>query len=182
MKEIFVDALNTDNAEILTLYKLMILYMLSKVDYTLTWKQIMNYILEKEYTNYFVLQSVLHELIDDGMIELRMERNRSNIRITSNGMTTFLLLKNDLGISIKKDIDTYFEENNIRLRNETSVSDNCFKNTSGEYVAELAVREGNTEELKITLAFPNEQLASSVCDNWRKKNQIIYEFLMEQLL
>ncbi|MCR5602885.1 MAG: DUF4364 family protein [Lachnospiraceae bacterium] len=36
--------------------------------------------------------------------------------------------------------------------------------------------------MKITLAFPNEQLASSVCDNWRKKNQKIYEFLMEQLL
>ena len=36
----------------LTLYKLMVLYMLDRVKFPITTAQISNYILEKEYTNF----------------------------------------------------------------------------------------------------------------------------------
>ena len=44
-------------AEALTQYKLIILYMLDKVDFPLTNTQISNFILEKGYTSYFTLLS-----------------------------------------------------------------------------------------------------------------------------
>ena len=40
----------------LMLYKLMVLYMLNKVDFPLTNSQISEFILDKGYTNYFSLQ------------------------------------------------------------------------------------------------------------------------------
>ena len=43
----------------LTLYKLIVLYMLNRVDFPLTKAQITDFILEKEYTTYMNLQSVL---------------------------------------------------------------------------------------------------------------------------
>ena len=49
-------------AEAQTLYKLIVLTMLDRVDFPLTNAQISDFILTKEYTNYFTLQQVLSEL------------------------------------------------------------------------------------------------------------------------
>ena len=43
----------------LTLYKLIVLYMLSKVDFPLTKTQIYDFILDKGYTNFLTLQQVI---------------------------------------------------------------------------------------------------------------------------
>ncbi|HIR76314.1 MAG TPA: DUF4364 family protein, partial [Candidatus Choladousia intestinipullorum] len=51
-----------------TLYKLIILYMLQKVDFPLTNSQISEFILDRGYTTYFTLQSVISELIESEMI------------------------------------------------------------------------------------------------------------------
>lgn len=48
--------------ESLTLYKLIVLYMLEKVDFPLTNAQISGFILDKGYTTYFHLQQALSEL------------------------------------------------------------------------------------------------------------------------
>ena len=47
-----------------TLYKLIVLYMLQKVDFPLTNSQISEFVLDKEYTNYFTLQHASHTLRD----------------------------------------------------------------------------------------------------------------------
>ena len=52
----------------LMLYKLMVLYMLNKVDFPLTNSQISEFILDKGYTNYFTLQQALHDLSDTELI------------------------------------------------------------------------------------------------------------------
>ena len=53
-----------------TLYKLIILYMLQNVNFPLSNTQISDFILEKEYTNYFHLQEALSELQDTKLIEI----------------------------------------------------------------------------------------------------------------
>ena len=57
-------------AEAFTLYKLIILYMLDKVDFPLTNSQISEFVLDKGYTDYFKLQQAL----SDG----RWERDNSS--------------------------------------------------------------------------------------------------------
>ena len=51
-----------------TLYKLIILYMLDRVNSPMTNAQISQFILEKGYTTYFTLQEVISTLISDGFI------------------------------------------------------------------------------------------------------------------
>ena len=64
-------------SEGLVLYKLMILYMLDRVDFPLTGSQISQFILDKGYTNYFNLQIALNELIENDFIKPTTERNHS---------------------------------------------------------------------------------------------------------
>ena len=46
----------------ITLYKLMILYMLDHVNFPLTNSQLTDFFLDHEYTTYFTLQQALNEL------------------------------------------------------------------------------------------------------------------------
>lgn len=50
------------------LYKLIILYMLNKVDFPLTTSQISEFVLDQGYTTYFKLQQAIAELIESGFI------------------------------------------------------------------------------------------------------------------
>ena len=47
----------------LTLYKLIVLYMLDRVTFPLTKAQVGDFILEREYTNFLTLQQEIAELI-----------------------------------------------------------------------------------------------------------------------
>ena len=70
----------------LTLYKLIILFMLDRVDFPLTTSQLSQFILDKGYTNYFSFQQALNELEEAGFIEQRSEGRYTRLFITENGM------------------------------------------------------------------------------------------------
>jgi len=165
----------------LTLYKLIVLYMLDRVTFPLTKAQIGDFIQEKEYTNFFTLQQVISELIDTGLITARSIRNRTHLDITDEGRETLRFFENRVSDAIKKDINSYFSEKEYDLRNEVSVMGDYYKSTSGEYEAHLVAKDRGITLVDITLSVPVEEMASAICDNWQKKNQNIYQYLVEQL-
>ena len=67
-------------AEPLTLYKLIILYMLKKVDFPLTNAQITDFMLDHEYTTYFTLQQALSELLESELIRVETISHTSQYR------------------------------------------------------------------------------------------------------
>ena len=165
----------------LTLYKLIVLYMLNRVSFPLTTAQISDFILEKEYTNFLTLQQVISELTDAGMIDTRSIRNRTQLAITNEGRETLNFFEKRINDAIKSDIDSYFQENEFVLRNEMSVLGDYYKSTSGEYEAHLIAKDREINLVEITLSVPTEDAAASICDNWQKRNQQIYKYLIEQL-
>ena len=165
----------------LTLYKLIVLYMLNRVKFPLTTAQISDFILEKDYTNFLTLQQVIGELTDAGMVDARTIRNRTQLVITQEGRETLTFFENRISDVIKNEIDLYFKENEFTLRNEMSIISNYYKSTSGEYEAHLVAKDREINLVEITLSVPTEDGAAAICDNWQNKNQQIYKYLTEQL-
>ncbi len=165
----------------LTLYKLIVLYMLDRVNFPLTKTQVIDFMQEKEYTTFFTLQQVMSELEDTGLLTAQTIRNRTHLSLTDEGRNTLQFFGNRISDAIKKDIDDYLSEKEFTLRNEVSVQGDYYKSTSGEYEAHLLAKEKGITIVDITLSVPSSELASSICDNWQKKNQHIYQYLVEQL-
>lgn len=155
--------------------------MLNRVDFPLTKAQIGDFILEKEYTNFLTLQQAIGELIDAGFVTARSIRNRTHLILTNDGKQTLSFFENRISNSIKKDIDDYFRENEMEMRNEVSILADYYKSTSGEYEAHLVAKDKGINLLDLTISVPLEETAVSICDNWQKKNQEIYRYLIEQL-
>lgn len=165
----------------LTLYKLIVLYMLNRVSFPMTTAQVSDFILGREYTNFLTLQQVINELTDANMISSETIRNRTHLAITGEGRDTLHFFQNRISDAIKQEIDTYFRENEFSLRNEVSVLGDYYKSTSGEYEAHLVAKDRGIRVVDITLSVPDETTAAAICDNWQKKNQNIYQYLIQQL-
>ncbi len=167
--------------EPLTLYKLIVLYMLSRVDFPLTKAQISDFILEREYTNFLTLQQAIGELSDAGLVTAQSIRNRTHLLLTKDGSQTLSFFGNQISSSIKREINDYFKEHEITLRNEVSILSDYYKSTSGEYEAHLVAKEKGINLIDITISVPGEETAATICDNWQKKNQDIYQYIIGQL-
>ena len=165
----------------LTLYKLIILYMLQRVDFPLTKAQISDFILEKQYTSFLTLQQVISELIDADMITAHSIRHRTHLSITKEGRQTLNFFSNEISDTIKEEINTYLKENEMTLRNEVSILADYYKSTSGEFEAHLTAKDKEVTLLDIIISVPVEETAASICDNWQKKNQEIYQYLITEL-
>lgn len=165
----------------LTLYKLIVLYMLDRVNFPLTGAQISDFILEKEYTNFLTLQQIIGELTTAGMISAQSIRNRTHLSITAEGKETLHFFENRLGEAIKEDIENYLKEKEFDLRNEVSVLADYYKATSGEYETRLVAKDRGISLIDLTLSVPTKERAESICDNWQKKNQELYQYLIREL-
>ena len=165
----------------LTLYKLIVLYMLDRVTFPLTKAQVGDFILEREYTNFMTLQQVIAELIDTELIAAKSHRNRTYLEITDEGRSTLSYFGNRINDSIKEDISSFFTANEMEMRNEVSILSDYYKSTSGEYEAHLLAKEKDVTMVEITLSVPNEDTAAAICRNWREKNEEIYQLLVEKL-
>lgn len=155
--------------------------MLDKAAFPLTKTQVSDFIQEKDYTDFFTIQQVFSELIDTGLVTAQSIRNRTQLSVTEEGRETLRFFGNRISDGIRQDIDSYFREREIELRNEASVQGNYYKSTSGEYEAHLSAQDRGITLVNITLSVPTEEMAASICDNWQKKNQGIYQYLTEQL-
>ena len=167
--------------ESLMLYKLIVLYMLDKVTFPLTQSQISEFILDKGYTNYLTLQQVISELTDTGLISANSTLNRTQLTITREGKDSLGYFEGRISEVIRKEIQDYFKENSMELRNEVSVISNYYKTTNGDYEAILNAKEKEITLVEIKLSVPTAQIAAAICENWNKKNQEIYQFLTRNL-
>ena len=165
----------------ITLYKLIVLYMLDRVNFPMTGAQISDFMLEKEYTNFMTLQQIISELTQAGMISTQSIRNRTHLSITTEGKETLRFFENRIGEAIKTDVKTYLQEREFDLRNEVSVLADYYKATSGEYEARLVAKDRGISLIDMTLSVPTKDLAETICDNWQKKNQDVYQYVIKDL-
>lgn len=164
------------------LYKLMILYILSRVNFPLTNAQLTTFILEKEYTNYFNIQRAISELIDDSYITTKIIRNSTLYRITETGYETLLFFDNMIASGIKEDIEAYLVENKYELQAEVSTQAEYYQVKKGEFAAHLSVIERESTIIDLTLLVTTQEEAESLCNNWREKSSDVYALLMATLL
>ena len=169
-------------AEAYKLYKLIILYMLDKIDFPLTNSQISEFILNEGYTNYFTLQQTLSELSESGFIHEECTHSRTFYHLTEEGAQTLKFFKNDISTAIQEDIDTFLTQKKYELKNEVSVKSDYYQNSNGDYSVRCQVLEQGSPIIDLTVTAPTESEAQTISNNWGRKNQEIYAAIMSSLL
>lgn len=165
-----------------TLYKLIILYMLNKVNFPLTNAQLIEFFSEKNYASYFTLQNVINELLSSHLISVEKIRNSSYYHITSEGSETLGFFVNKIPGAIVDDMDIYLMKNKYELRNEVGTIADYYKSTNQDYIVHCQVKEGQGTLIEINISVPSKEEASAMCNQWKDASQEIYKFVMKSLM
>lgn len=166
-----------------TLYKIIILYMLDKVDFPLTNTQITNFILDRDYTTYFTIQQTIGELLDVELIVSESTHNNTRYRITAEGQQTLKFYGDKISDGIKSDIHDYLTEQGAELKAEASVYADYYRASGiSGYGVRCQYKEKDRSIIDLTLYTSTSEQAIAVCENWKKKYEDVYALLMDTLL
>ncbi|MBE5825101.1 MAG: DUF4364 family protein [Butyrivibrio sp.] len=166
----------------LTLYKMIVLYMLKRCQMPLSKSQIYDFILEKEYTNFLTLQEVFSELASSGLITEKTMANRTYLELTEDGAKTLEFFGNRVNPAVRDQIDEYLKANNMKLINETSIKGDYRKVADNNYEVRMIATDGNQVLMDLTMSVPTEETAQSILDKWQNCNQDIYSYLVKELM
>ncbi len=169
-------------AEPLTLYKLMILSMLEQSDAPLTNTLLSDFFLGKEYTSYFTLQEVLHELDDAQFIQQEASHNNVQYSITPAGRESLHFFENKINSEIQADIKQYIAENKIPIAESGSAVADYYITPEKKYAVHCQLREKGIPQLDLTLNVMNKAQAEVICANWMSQMDDIYMLLLDHLL
>jgi len=162
--------------------KLTIMYILSRVDVPISNSQITNYMLENDFTDYFTIQQLMGELIDDGFVWSKTVRNRTFYSLSDVGVESFDVLSSELSQNIRDDADEYIKKNAMKIREESDVGSTYVETSLGTYNVNLFIDEAGERIFEISLIVADKEKAQRMCSAWQKKSEELYPLVFEKLL
>lgn len=162
--------------------KLIILYLLLKIEIPLTRTQITNIILENNLIDYFALQECLYELEQNNLIEQINKNQIQSIYITQTGTKAIQAFLNRIPNSIIVLLDNYILENKQALKKEKEVFSSFYKKSENEYIVNLKAIENDITLINIDINVVSAKQAKLICKKWESKCEYIYSELMNSLI
>lgn len=161
--------------------KLMILYMLKSVSFQLNHENLSNFFLDK-YTTYLKFQEIVAELVDNKLIEETKTKTSVFYTTTEDGNAALESFIGDIAPTHKKELDDYLKANKLRIKEESQISANYTDNSIGGFKIHLEYNENKDEVFKIEMDVPDEDAATTMCENWKMKAKAIYTHIIKQIL
>lgn len=162
--------------------KLILLYIIDKINVPVSNLQITKLILENKFMNYFFLQQYLNELCSSGFLHQKEEDSKTFYSITESGKQTLNYFINLIPTGIKGRIDNTIFSIRKKIKNETHITADFIPERENEYIVSCKVHEDDFSliDLKITVGTKND--ARRICRNWEKYSHEIYPEIINILI
>lgn len=168
-------------SESLMLYKLIILYILDRMDFPITNTELTRFIVDKEYCDYITINQTLEDLIEDEYVAVEHSHNSYLYRITPSGKETLSFFYTRISVAIRDDIDTYLSEKEYQLREMVATTADYYEAKKNEFVVELRVVERDSELVHINLLVTSAAEADLICSRWKECSADVYGYLISTL-
>ena len=159
--------------------KLVILYLLDKMDIPMSNMQITQFALEEEYMDYFEIQQSLAEMIDAGFLDRTSDNYYS---ITAEGMTPLEFFSARLPAPTKTRINNYVLSNRNKIKKDFEVTANYFyDHVHNEFTVKCGAYEDRSMLIEVNITVNNKEHARVICSNWKANVNELYGNILEAL-
>ena len=134
-------------ADPFTTYKLIVLYMAKHATQALTNSQISEFILDREYTDYFQLQKVLSELTETELLHKRTITNSSYYELTEEGRKTLSYFEKDISQDIKNEVKEYLESRGCKVQERILTPADYYTTPQGGYAVRCQIIEKDSSTI-----------------------------------
>jgi predicted transcriptional regulator len=164
------------------LNKLIVLYILDKIEISISNAQITNIILENNIINYFSLQECIAELEKSDLLKLEENQGKLTYQISDAGQRAISMFADRIPKSSKTLINDYILKNKDRIKKESEIFADFTKNSENEYVVNLKVIENEIVLIDLKLNVVSAKQARLICDKWNSSSSKIYGHIMDSLI
>jgi len=162
--------------------KLMILYLLSKMDIPLTKSQITTAILENNLIDFFTFQQCISELEESQMIVHITYQKKQCFAITEGGKNAIEVFEKRVSKNASSIINNYISKNKDSLKKESQIIAEYNKINNKEYIVNLKVIENELVLMDLKLSVVSAKQAKQVCDKWKNSSEKIFSQLIGSLI
>ncbi len=170
---------NTDNV----LSKLILLYLIDKMDIPLSNSQISQFALEENLMSYFVLQQTLAELVQDGYLDKAQSNNTTRYTVIAEGSTALEYFENNIPQEIRTKINKYVFANRQTVKKEFETAANYFYDQlNNEFNVKCGIYENDKSLMEINVSVATKSQARLICSNWKNGVSKMYGNILKQLI
>lgn len=165
----------------LTVYKLIVLYMLNRLKEPIAKERVSGFLLENGYANFASLVQTYAELEEQALVRTENTQDKEFLFITEEGRESLFYFGRELSRDIKDQVENFLAEKGMEMINEHYLKADYDRTPDGAWLVRLAVWEKNHPVVDLTLSVPDLEMARAACSSWKDKNEEIYAGIIEKL-
>ena len=167
--------------------KLLILYLINRLELPMSRAQITDFIIQKELMNYFVLEQTLSAMVEAGVLDAATEADAQDVNttrysVTGEGLTTLEYFESHIPQPVRQMINRYVEENKGKIKKDYENVANYFPNVeNNEFKVKCGVYEDKRALIELFVSVDTREQAKLIQSNWRANASKLYSRIIEAL-
>lgn len=170
----------TENTEELAQNKLLLLYIIKTASYSFTKDELTEFILEKDYMNYFLIQQYILELLESGFIQVNEEGNV--FTLLEKGVLALDYFQSKIPESLKEELSKIFHIEEKIKKQETQVVSEYFEKENNQYNVNLKLVENEDTLFSLYLNVGSADQAEGICKTWKDNPDKIYQGIINMFI
>jgi len=170
-----------DNSLDLAENKIIVLYILEKINLPVSNILLAQIILENNFMNYFTLQQYITELGESKLLKNVNDKGKDRITISDNGRKVLSLFKNRISEDRLLQLNNYIETRILSIKNELTVTADYTIENGNSYVVNLIASEGNITLMDLKISVASNKQARDLCQKWKSNSSDLYNKVINLL-
>lgn len=162
--------------------KLLLLYIIDKINLPISNTQVTDIVLENNFINYFTLQQYLFELISSNFLNTIEVEDRHKLQITSKGKKVLSLFINRVSSEKIVMVDDYLEKQMNNIKKDISVVSDYTIAYKDKFVVNLKLNKDEVTLIDIKFTVDSKDDAKKICKRWKKNSSEMYMEILKSLL
>ena len=161
--------------------KVLILYILNKINRGITDSDLLKIISSINNINYFYFRDLLIDLVESKLVGTYTKEEQNVYEITPEGKNSLELTIDMLPGMIKLKADNIFKQELFEIADEESISAEYIPESENDYTVKCKIVENNKTIFEVKIFAGSNEQARNISDNWRKNAKEIYPKIMNLL-
>ena len=161
--------------------KVLILYILNKINRVITDSDLLKIISSINNINYFYFRDLLIDLVESKLVGTYTKEEQNVYEITPEGKNSLELTIDMLPGIIKLKADNIFKQELFEIADEESISAEYIPESENDYTVKCKIVENNKTIFEVKIFAGSNEQARNISDNWRKNAKEIYPKIMNLL-
>lgn len=162
--------------------KLLLLYILQKINFPISNSQLTEIILENNFMNYFTFQQYISELLSSDFLVFIDVNSKQRIKITDKGIKVLELFSSRISSDKIEKADEYIKNKITTIKKEVTVTADYTIDNRNSYIVNLNASENGITLMEINVNVTSNKQARDLCAKWKEKSTQLYNDIINILI